>query len=46
MRFPLEVASAVRAAWPAEKPLFVRVSSIDDVEGGWRSKTPLPLRSN
>ena len=35
MRFPLEVASAVRAAWPAEKPLFVRVSSIDDVEGGW-----------
>jgi 2,4-dienoyl-CoA reductase-like NADH-dependent reductase (Old Yellow Enzyme family) len=35
MRFPLEVAQAVRAAWPAEKPLFVRVSSIDDVEGGW-----------
>jgi 2,4-dienoyl-CoA reductase-like NADH-dependent reductase (Old Yellow Enzyme family) len=35
MRFPLEVAQAVRAAWPAEKPLFVRVSSVDDVEGGW-----------
>jgi 2,4-dienoyl-CoA reductase-like NADH-dependent reductase (Old Yellow Enzyme family) len=35
MRFPLEVAKVVRAAWPAEKPLFVRVSSIDDVEGGW-----------
>jgi 2,4-dienoyl-CoA reductase-like NADH-dependent reductase (Old Yellow Enzyme family) len=35
MRFPLEVARAVRAAWPADKPLFVRVSSIDDVEGGW-----------
>ena len=35
MRFPLEIAQAVRAAWPAEKPLFVRVSSIDDVEGGW-----------
>jgi 2,4-dienoyl-CoA reductase-like NADH-dependent reductase (Old Yellow Enzyme family) len=35
MRFPLEVAKAVRAAWPADKPLFVRVSSIDDVEGGW-----------
>jgi 2,4-dienoyl-CoA reductase-like NADH-dependent reductase (Old Yellow Enzyme family) len=35
MRLPLEVVSAVRAAWPAEKPLFVRVSSIDDVEGGW-----------
>jgi 2,4-dienoyl-CoA reductase-like NADH-dependent reductase (Old Yellow Enzyme family) len=35
MRFPLEVASAVREAWPKGKPLFVRVSSIDDVEGGW-----------
>ncbi len=35
MRFPLEVATAVRAAWPADKPLFVRISSIDDIEGGW-----------
>ena len=35
MRFPLGVAQAVRAAWPAEKPLFTRVSSVDDVEGGW-----------
>jgi 2,4-dienoyl-CoA reductase-like NADH-dependent reductase (Old Yellow Enzyme family) len=35
MRFPLEVAAAVRAAWPAGKPLFVRCSSIDDVAGGW-----------
>jgi 2,4-dienoyl-CoA reductase-like NADH-dependent reductase (Old Yellow Enzyme family) len=35
MRFPLEVVGAVREAWPADKPLFVRVSSIDDVEGGW-----------
>ena len=35
MRFPLEVVRAVRAAWPAGKPLFVRCSSIDDVEGGW-----------
>lgn len=35
MRFPLEVVSAVRAAWPAEKPLFVRISAIDDIEGGW-----------
>jgi 2,4-dienoyl-CoA reductase-like NADH-dependent reductase (Old Yellow Enzyme family) len=25
----------VRAAWPADKPLFVRISSIDDIEGGW-----------
>jgi 2,4-dienoyl-CoA reductase-like NADH-dependent reductase (Old Yellow Enzyme family) len=35
MRFPLDVVGAVREAWPAEKPLFVRVSAIDDVEGGW-----------
>ena len=35
MRFPLEVVETVRKAWPASKPLFVRVSSIDDVEGGW-----------
>ena len=35
MRFPLEVARAVRETWPREKPLFVRVSSIDDVENGW-----------
>ena len=34
MRFPLQVIEAVRAAW--KKPLFVRVSSIDDVEGGWQ----------
>ena len=35
MKFPLEVAKVVRDAWPAQKPMFVRVSSIDDVEGGW-----------
>jgi 2,4-dienoyl-CoA reductase-like NADH-dependent reductase (Old Yellow Enzyme family) len=35
MRFPLEIAREVRNAWPASKPLFMRVSSIDDVEGGW-----------
>ena len=29
------VAAAVRAAWPAERPLFYRISAIDDVEGGW-----------
>ncbi len=35
MRFPLAVAAEVRGAWPDHKPLFVRCSSIDDVEGGW-----------
>ncbi len=35
MRFPLEVFDAVRAAWPDELPLGVRISSIDWVDGGW-----------
>jgi len=34
-RFPLRVAAAVRAAWPANLPLFVRISSTDWVDGGW-----------
>ena len=34
MRFPLEVVTAVRAAWPADKPLFVRVSSVDGSRDG------------
>ncbi len=35
MRFPLEIADIVRAAWPAEKPMFVRISAVDGLEGGW-----------
>ncbi len=35
MRFPLEVFDAVRAAFPVAKPVGVRVSSTDWVEGGW-----------
>jgi 2,4-dienoyl-CoA reductase-like NADH-dependent reductase (Old Yellow Enzyme family) len=34
-RFPLEVAEAVRAAWPKDKPLFLRVSAVDGMDGGW-----------
>ena len=33
MRFCLEVVEAVRAVWPAEKPLFLRLSVEDDA--GW-----------
>ncbi|MGH2569791.1 MAG: bifunctional salicylyl-CoA 5-hydroxylase/oxidoreductase [bacterium] len=29
MRFPLEVLDAVRAVWPAHKPLSVRISAVD-----------------
>lgn len=35
MRFTLEIAEKVRAAWPDSKPLFVRISSVDGVEDGW-----------
>jgi NADPH2 dehydrogenase len=35
MRFPLEVFEAVRAAYPSHKPVGVRVSATDWVEGGW-----------
>jgi 2,4-dienoyl-CoA reductase-like NADH-dependent reductase (Old Yellow Enzyme family) len=35
LRFPLRVALAVREEWPAELPLFVRISATDWVEGGW-----------
>lgn len=34
-RFPLKVARAVRESWPLDKPMFVRVSAIDGIEGGW-----------
>jgi len=35
LRFPLEVFDAVRAAFPAEKPVGVRVSATDWIDGGW-----------
>ena len=35
IRMLLETVSAVRAAWPERLPLFVRISSMDWVEGGW-----------
>jgi 2,4-dienoyl-CoA reductase-like NADH-dependent reductase (Old Yellow Enzyme family) len=35
MRFPLEIYDAVRAAFPAERPVTMRVSGTDWVEGGW-----------
>ena len=35
MRFPLEVFDAVRAAFPANKPVWIRVSASDWVDGGW-----------
>ncbi|RTI11280.1 NADH:flavin oxidoreductase/NADH oxidase [Thermus scotoductus] len=41
MRFPLQVAQAVREVVPRELPLFVRVSATDWGEGGWSLKDTL-----
>jgi NADPH2 dehydrogenase len=35
LRFPLQVARAVRAVWPADKPMGARISGTDWVEGGF-----------
>jgi anthraniloyl-CoA monooxygenase len=34
LRFPLEVFSAMRAAWPADRPMSVRISATDWEPGG------------
>jgi NADPH2 dehydrogenase len=36
MRFPLEVARAVREAWPKERALGIRINATDWVDGGWQ----------
>ncbi len=35
MRFPLEVFDAVRAVFPADRPVWMRISATDWVPGGW-----------
>jgi 2,4-dienoyl-CoA reductase-like NADH-dependent reductase (Old Yellow Enzyme family) len=35
MRFPLEVYDAVRAAFPADRPVSVRISATDWIDGRW-----------
>ncbi|MGH9686455.1 MAG: NADH:flavin oxidoreductase/NADH oxidase [Candidatus Acidiferrales bacterium] len=42
-RFAREVATAVRETWPAELPLFVRISATDWVEGGWDADQSVEL---
>ena len=34
LRYPLEVLAAVRAIWPRDRPLSVRISASDWIEGG------------
>jgi anthraniloyl-CoA monooxygenase len=42
-RFPLEVLDAVRAAWPAAKPVAVRISATDWAEGGMTPEEAVEL---
>ena len=34
-RFPLMIAEAVRARVPKNMPLFLRISAVDGIDGGW-----------
>ncbi len=43
MRFPLEVYEAVREAFPAEKPVSMRVSATDWMPGGWDLDSTIAL---
>jgi 2,4-dienoyl-CoA reductase-like NADH-dependent reductase (Old Yellow Enzyme family) len=46
MRFPLEIFDAVRAEFPAEKLVSVRVSATDWIEGGWDIEQTIALAQN
>jgi 2,4-dienoyl-CoA reductase-like NADH-dependent reductase (Old Yellow Enzyme family) len=43
MRLVLEVTEAVRAVWPENKPLIVRISISDNAEGGWTVEDSVAL---
>ena len=43
MRFPLEVFAAVREAFPAEKPVWMRLSASDWAPGGWDIESTVAL---
>jgi len=43
LRFPLEVFAAVRAAWPQDRPMSVRISATDWKAGGFSDADGLAL---
>ena len=43
VRFPLEVFAAVRDVWPQDKPMGVRISANDWVDGGWTIEDSIAL---
>lgn len=42
-RLALEIAGAVREVWPAHKPLIVRISATDWIDGGWHTAQSIDL---
>ena len=43
IRFLIEITEAVRQVWSEEKPLFVRISATDWVDGGWNIDESIEL---
>ncbi len=43
IRLLLEVLEAVQSEWPADLPLFIRISATDWAEGGWNSDESVQL---
>ncbi|ARF57924.1 bifunctional salicylyl-CoA 5-hydroxylase/oxidoreductase [Streptomyces gilvosporeus] len=43
LRFPLEVFDAVREAWPADRPMTVRISATDWADGGTTADDSLAI---
>jgi 2,4-dienoyl-CoA reductase-like NADH-dependent reductase (Old Yellow Enzyme family) len=44
-RLLMQVVGAVQSEWPAENPLFVRISATDWIEGGWTPEEAVLLAS-
>jgi len=42
-RLVLEVVDAIRSVWPAQLPLFIRISATDWAEGGWNEEDSVQL---
>jgi 2,4-dienoyl-CoA reductase-like NADH-dependent reductase (Old Yellow Enzyme family) len=45
IRLLLEIVTAVQTVWPAELPLFVRISATDYADGGWTLEDSVKLSS-
>lgn len=43
IRFTLEILQAVQLEWPADLPLFVRISATDWADGGWNPEESVKL---